>query len=349
MKYCVILPSNIKSGPNNVALDIIKGIKKIDSQIEVTVLYFNEYIENKLDFPTGVKNVNISLFKSYDLEQFDIIHSHMLKPDFFVFLNKIRNKINSSKTVSTIHQKDYHNLSSDFGSRTKAFFVSILWRMILRSQDKIICLSKSMVEFYSWTLPKHKTSYIYNGRSLSDNVKVTEKFINLKKVIIGSSCYLTSRKGLEQVIKAIKYRNDIELHIAGNGPERENLENLSVREGVSNRVKFLGHSNNIEDFLNSIDIYILPSRAEGFPLSLLEAASLGKACISSRIDIVEEAFSDLELSKFQLDNQQDLLIAIDRAILKRQSYSEKIKKKHTAEFTPQRMVDNYLSLFKSML
>ena len=45
-------------------------------------------------------------------------------------------------------------------------------------------------------------------------------------------------------------------------------------------------------FLNELDIYILASKSEGFPLKLLEAASCGRLCIATRVGGAEELIQD---------------------------------------------------------
>ena len=62
----------------------------------------------------------------------------------------------------------------------------------------------------------------------------------------------------------------IELVIAGDGPSKVSLEALSLKLGIKN-ITFLGFIDSVATLLNSSDIFILPSKFESFPLTILEA------------------------------------------------------------------------------
>jgi glycosyltransferase involved in cell wall biosynthesis len=72
-----------------------------------------------------------------------------------------------------------------------------------------------------------------------------------------------------------------ELRIAGDGPERDALEDLARRLGVAGRVRLLGRVEPIEGELRAAQVFVLSSRFEGFPNALAEAMAHGLAVISS--------------------------------------------------------------------
>lgn len=71
--------------------------------------------------------------------------------------------------------------------------------------------------------------------------------------------------------------------ICGNGPRREQLEELARELGIGDRVHFLGYRRDIPLILAMADIFCLPSFREGLPLSLMEAMAAGKPVVCSRI------------------------------------------------------------------
>ena len=85
--------------------------------------------------------------------------------------------------------------------------------------------------------------------------------------------------------KLLKYFTNLQLIIAGDGPERENLIKLTKKLNISNKVLFLGFISH--DKLNSLyniaDVYILTSEQEGLSLSLLEALATTVPVISTNI------------------------------------------------------------------
>jgi glycosyltransferase involved in cell wall biosynthesis len=339
----MILPSNSHAGPNNVALDIMENIISQYKNVKFKVFYFKNSPDNIISFPPDIESEKINFFDEIDFNSFDVFHSHMIKADAYLCINKLRRRLRGKPILTTIHQKDFYNLKSDFQSPIKAILVSFIWRLLLINFDRIICLSRSMVKFYCTTLPKSKLTYIYNGRSLSGKLSEHSQSITLNKnKIIGTSCYLTERKGLDQVIKVLNDLPDVKFHIAGIGPDQPRLAKLVKQLSLEDRVVFLGHCKDIENFLNSIDVYILPSRAEGFPLSLLEATSIGKPCVASNIDIITEAFSSDEISIFKLDDRDSLIDGINYAFENSRKLSENVKIKHDNNFTPETMANKYM-------
>ena len=78
---------------------------------------------------------------------------------------------------------------------------------------------------------------------------------------------------------------DFELTIAGDGPEKNKLENLAIKLGIINRVKFLGRvkPEEIKGLLKSSDLFVRPSRYEGFGNSFIEAMLMGVPVIGTPV------------------------------------------------------------------
>ena len=76
--------------------------------------------------------------------------------------------------------------------------------------------------------------------------------------------------------------------LAGDGPERAALEAQSRRLGLATRVHFLGSRDDVFGLMRSADLVVLPSLRKGHPLALLEALSLGRPCVASRVGGIPE-------------------------------------------------------------
>src|SRR5690606_16239524 len=85
------------------------------------------------------------------------------------------------------------------------------------------------------------------------------------------------------------------LMMVGEGPQREPAERLCRKLGITDKVVFFGHSNEIDRILCLSDLFLLPSEAESFGLSALEAMASGVAVISSNTggipEVNEQGFS----------------------------------------------------------
>lgn len=100
-------------------------------------------------------------------------------------------------------------------------------------------------------------------------------------VTLGS---LRKIKGHDLLIEAFaliaKDFPDWELVIYGEGPERPKLARQSAEHGLGTRVHMPGHTADVSGALSAGDLFVLPSRAEGFPNALAEAMALGLAAVS---------------------------------------------------------------------
>jgi glycosyltransferase involved in cell wall biosynthesis len=105
---------------------------------------------------------------------------------------------------------------------------------------------------------------------------------------------LSSEKGVDMAIRAIsllrKREKKASLLVAGSGHEMGNLVALAESLGVASHVKFLGRQSKHEmvRLYNSSDIFLLPSRKDLFPFSVLEAGGCGIPCVSARVGSVDD-------------------------------------------------------------
>jgi glycosyltransferase involved in cell wall biosynthesis len=98
-------------------------------------------------------------------------------------------------------------------------------------------------------------------------------------------------KGLDVLLQALKMVPDLRLKVGGTGSDLRKLQDLARHLGIAKRVEFLGFVSGKakEELLGGADFIALPSRFEGQPLSLLEAAACGKPAVVS--DLPELAFA----------------------------------------------------------
>ena len=76
-------------------------------------------------------------------------------------------------------------------------------------------------------------------------------------------------------------KRDCELWLVGDGPERAVVESTVRELGLEDRVVFHGYVNNPADYYSSADLFVLPSKWEGFPNVLVEALNAGTASIAT--------------------------------------------------------------------
>jgi len=96
---------------------------------------------------------------------------------------------------------------------------------------------------------------------------------------------LDRQKGFDVLLQAYALvaaeMPDLDLRIAGDGPEAESLRTQAVDAGLGERVTFLGQVRNIPDLMQQAFAFVLPSRYEGFPNVLLEALASGAVTVAT--------------------------------------------------------------------
>jgi glycosyltransferase involved in cell wall biosynthesis len=82
--------------------------------------------------------------------------------------------------------------------------------------------------------------------------------------------------------------------IVGDGPDRGVIEKAVRETGSSDRIELLGERSDVAEQLAASDVFVLSSRSEGMPVSVLEAMAAGVAVIASAVGGVPELVTDGE-------------------------------------------------------
>lgn len=169
-------------------------------------------------------------------------------------------------------------------------------------------------------------------------------------------------KGQDLLIRALAYSSlayphiaDYNLTLIGGGPDEESLKKLAASLGIASRVKFLGAMSRSEIYslLPSFDLFVLPSRQEGFGLVLAEAMAAGLPVIASNLP------GPLEIMKggrfglsFQAGSAVSLAEALEKAAVKWKAFQEQASgpalKFVKANFDVRNTARNYVSLYSAL-
>jgi glycosyltransferase involved in cell wall biosynthesis len=114
--------------------------------------------------------------------------------------------------------------------------------------------------------------------------------------VIGTVARLAHQKSIHDLIEAMPFvlrvRPSARLLIVGDGPLRSALEALCRRLGLTDTVTFAGISHDVAAAYEAIDVFVLPSRHEGLPVSLLEVMAMGIPVVGARVPGITELIED---------------------------------------------------------
>ena len=181
----------------------------------------------------------------------------------------------SVRTVESVHFKRHIFLLR--------WYYNLLMKFVYRLANKIVPNSNFVAQdlIENFGVKKEKVFVIYNLYDIpkiiedsKEDLGEFEKLFLEKKVII-SVGRLDSYKGFDYLIEAFKIINknfpETILIILGEGDFEKNLENLTDKLNLKEKVFFLGFQKNPFKFFKNSFIFVLPSLYEGFPNVLLEA------------------------------------------------------------------------------
>jgi glycosyltransferase involved in cell wall biosynthesis len=134
-----------------------------------------------------------------------------------------------------------------------------------------------------------KIDVIYNG---SDFPKAGPRAH--KRLVIGSLGRLHLVKGYDLLIRAFALMENkrLRLRIAGEGGEMAKLQQLAADLKVADRIELVGYKTDIFKFLDTVDVYVQPSRSEGFGLSVIAAMSQNLPVVVTPVGSLKELIVD---------------------------------------------------------
>jgi glycosyltransferase involved in cell wall biosynthesis len=131
----------------------------------------------------------------------------------------------------------------------------------------------------------------FRTRSPADPVWRTRWGIPPKALLIGAAGRLVHEKAYEVFIRAaacVSDAKDVHFVIAGGGPRRRSLASEINRAGLRDRFHLVGFEHDVPRFLSQLDVFVLSSRFEGFPIALIEALAIGLPTIATPVGGVPE-------------------------------------------------------------
>lgn len=349
MKILYIVPSLIQAGPVNVVHDLVRVMTNHNHECTVA------FIENRNDRKQNKFPCQVIIASQIEWDSYDVIHTHGFRPDLLARKNIPGKK--RYKLVSTMHNLVFEENRIRFGI-IKGFIYSWLELWAAKSHRNIITLTNSAKEYYKKYFITDRLNVCCNTRFITPekpNPSDVEAITNFKKsnkikYLIGAHCSFTHRKGLEQTIKVLANFTDVGLLLIGDGPQENLLKEEVKSRGMTNKVLFLGRRDNAARYIPLLDIFVIPSRSEGFPLSLLEAAAMGKASVSSDIEVFKTTFpEDDTLPKFPLDDIDAFAETIKKALANREELGRRIKDKFDQCYSPEAFYQQHMAVYNKAL
>ncbi len=224
-------------------------------------------------------------------QRYHIVHTHTAKAGILGRLAAVIGR--TPIIIHTLHGATFHRTMSAI----TALFYRLLERLAARVTDKLVTVGDNLRDIYVSAGIGKEEQYITirSGFELA-RFKLSDAEIALRRrktrrelglsdsaFVIGSASRLEPRKGqyyfLEAAQRLLQEYPSLHFILAGDGPSAQELQTLAHSLRISSQVHFLGHRNDIEDVMASMDVFVLSSLWEGLPQVLVQAAALRKPIV----------------------------------------------------------------------
>lgn len=190
--------------------------------------------------------------------------------------------------------------------------------VVLNRVDKV----NFVADFPRWNfchlyphISSQKTSFVYNGiPDIEGGSKGISSTNQTRLVCVGTLCNRKNQIGILHALSKLtsEQQKSFSMTFVGDGPSRNILEKVAAT--LSADIYFVGNSNQVNDYLTNSDAFILFSKDEGLPISIIEAMRCGLPIISTRIAGIPEMIVE-GISGYLVDVDEQQLSELFEKIL----------------------------------
>lgn len=214
----------------------------------------------------------------------DVVHSHMVHANLLARMGRLG--MPATPLVCTIHNVNEGPRWREVAYRLTDRFATVTTAVSRAAADRYVRVG---------AVPPGRVVHIPNGfdfdrRGWSDGDRQRirdELGVGPDATLWVAVGRLVPAKGHDILLQAFarvrQERPDVRLAIAGEGPAHAGLSNLIAELGLPDTVSVLGERRDISSVLSAADAFVMPSRWEGLPIALLEAAAHGLPIVSTDV------------------------------------------------------------------
>ncbi len=283
---------------------------------------------------------------------FDVVHCHSTKAGA---LGRFAAAATRTSRLFTVHGWGFYNVQYNWLEP----ILTTGERLLTRLSDTVVCVSEN-----DRTRARERGIFrngdgivIHNGippltPDSGRSTVETELGVDPNKTIVGAIARLSKQKNPLAIVRAAERvqadNHDVTLVLLGTGPLSERCKRYAHNHDVDAHIP--GFRDDALELLADIDVFLLPSRFEGLPLTTLEAMHLGIPVVAYDVGGVSEAVSDgdsgfvVPKGSFERFVQSVEQLVVDRT--QREQFSRRAHERARAQFTAARMIDEYETLYE---
>ncbi len=236
-------------------------------------------------------------------------------------------------------------------------------RRLARWCDRLVGNSNAVVDYYrTMGVPEDRLAMIYSGIASEDPPVIDPAAIRAEFGFAAESPLvlfagrLADQKRVDDLLKALDLlqhvQPDLRTLIAGDGPLRLQLEETARLFNLEDRVRFLGHRDDVPRLMAAATLVVLPSAYEGLPNLVLEAMRFGKPVVATSAPGTTEVVVDGQTGLLVPVANPQLLARAIRDVVRDPDLAQRLGtagREHVdTKFPVQAMIDSFARLYEEL-
>ncbi|OFW51375.1 MAG: N-acetyl-alpha-D-glucosaminyl L-malate synthase BshA [Actinobacteria bacterium RBG_13_35_12] len=306
-------------------------------------------------YPPYSLSLSAKMVEVIESEKLDLLHVHYAMPHAAsAYLAKKIIGGNRIKFITTLHGTDITLV----GNHQSFYRIT---KFSIEESDGVTCVSNYLKETTARIFEINKEMEVIYNFVDTEKYKRTAgnrrdiKFVGKDDKVIMHISNFRPVKRIENIVKVfsiVSKEVKSKLLLVGDGPDICRIRIMVNKLNLEDKVLFMGIQENIIPLLNISDVYMLPSKSEGFGLSALEALSCEVPVIGTNVgglkEVVEHGKSGFIINPEDIDSMSEAAIKILGSEETRSKMGAEARKRAKL-FDSRLIVPKYLEYYKKIL
>ena len=299
MKILQVIPYFCFGGAETMCENLTHALISMGHEVTVVSLYQERTPIARRMEDSGVKILYLDKKLGLDLSMIpklmkimrqikpDVVHTHLDVIKYTVAAAKLSG---IKRCVHTVHNVAHEEAEGRLQKIVNTVYFKLGWSVPVALSPEV---RRTIVSFYG--LEETKVPMIYNGVNLAqchikEDYSLSEPAVLLH---IGRFNEQKNHAGLLDAFSMIvKIHPDCILKLIGDGDLQKKMEAYAEELGIREKVSFLGSQTDVYPFLKAADVFLLPSKFEGMPMTIIEAMGTGLPVVASAVGGVPDMLED---------------------------------------------------------
>jgi glycosyltransferase involved in cell wall biosynthesis len=281
----------------------------------------------------------------------DVVHAHGYKADVYAYFALRRSGIPLVSTCHTWYDVDH-----------KDYLYGAVDRFILRGYKSIVAVGEDTRQYLlSAGVRAGKIPLIRNGIDLRPfdraSAVVKEELNWHSNDVVGLVGRLSVEKGVDIFLHAaarvLTHLPDVKFVVAGDGPDRAELDALIGKLGIGGSVRMLGRRDDMPSLYASLDVMVSASRREGLPIAILEGMASRLPLVATPVGEIPTVVQNGRTGVLVPAEDPELLAAAIIELLrdpaKRERFGSAARQLVEDEYSAGRMTADYLRVYEDAI